>query len=368
MLVEVKVEGFKHIRSHAFDFRPLTVLAGLNGSGKTSLVQSLMLAREASTADGNSIRLNGPFGLELGVADRVLNWDSEPPIRISVQSGTAVSSWTFGVPEDDALFLQVDERPQKAPLAFSRNSRVFTYLDAERLGPRSVFQTAAVPDDEVEVGARGEHCAHVLSVLGNKPIVHLERSHPAYEKGTARLLKYEVEAWLSEVARPIEVQGERSGSSTVAELSFRSPGGLWVLAPNMGFGLSYALPVILGGLIAETGGLFIVENPEAHLHPSGQSRMGVFLAWLAGRGVQVLLETHSDHLLNGIRRAVAEHGYLSHSDAIIHFFSPDEPSGEPGSIEPIRVKESGGLSSWPAHFFDQYQIDVASLGRAWRRT
>ncbi len=96
--------------------------------------------------------------------------------------------------------------------------------------------------------------------------------------------------------------------------------------------------------------------------------MGVFLAWLASRGIQVLIETHSDHVLNGIRRAVAEHNYLPHKDVIIHYFSPDEPTGEPGQIEAITIKESGNLSAWPAQFFDQYQIDVSSLGRVWRRT
>jgi predicted ATPase len=368
MLVEAKVEGFKRLKSHTFRFHPLTVLAGLNGSGKTSLVQSLLLAREASNSSAHSIRLNGPFGLELGIAEKVLNWNSEPPIRISLESGHGRSIWEFGVPEGEALFLDVTRRPEQSPLAFSQKPRAFTYLDAERIGPRSVFQTAALPDDELEVGARGEHCAHVLSVLGDKVSSHPDRSHPSYSKPDARLLKYEVEAWLSEIARPIEVKGERFGSSTVAELSFRSPGGEWVLATNMGFGLSYALPVILGGLIAETDGLFIVENPEAHLHPSGQSRMGVFLAWLASRGIQVLIETHSDHVLNGIRRAVAEHNYLPHKDVIIHYFSPDEPTGEPGQIEAITIKESGNLSAWPAQFFDQYQIDVSSLGRVWRRT
>lgn len=369
MFVQVEVEGFKRLKSHAFRFQPLTVLAGLNGSGKTSLIQSLLLAREAATAGGRSIRLNGLFGLELGVAENVLNWGSTPPISVSVNSGVGRSAWAFEVPENaDALFLEIAAKPDRVPLAFSANPRAFTYLDAERLGPRSVFQTAALPDDELEVGPRGEHCAHVLSVLGDKSNPHPKRSHPGYTKSEPRLLKYEVEAWLSEIARPIEVKGERFGASTVAELTFRSPGGEWVLATNMGFGLSYALPVVLGGLIAEEGGLFIVENPEAHLHPSGQSRMGVFLAWLASKGVQVLLETHSDHVLNGIRRAVAEYAYLPHTEAIIHYFAPDIEDGAAGGIEPISIKESGSLSAWPPLFFDQYQIDVSALGRAWRRS
>ena len=166
------------------------------------------------------------------------------------------------------------------------------------------------------MGEHGEFCAHVLSVLGDKPIEHVDRCHPAYTEDAPRLLKYEVEQWLCEIARPIEISGERLAGSTLAELRFRAEGATWVRSTNMGFGVTYALPIILAGLIAEPDGLLIVENPEAHLHPAGQSRAGVFLAWLAGKGVQVMVETHSDHVLNGIRRGIAEFSYLPAPDTL----------------------------------------------------
>ena len=97
----------------------------------------------------------------------------------------------------------------------------------------------------------------------------------------------------------------------------------------MGFGLSYSLPVVVAGLVApQRDALLIVENPEAHLHPAGQSRMGTFLATVAATGVQVLAEAHSDHVLNGIRRAIGEHGVLQPADALVHFFDAKE-DGEP---------------------------------------
>ncbi|MGH3693299.1 MAG: AAA family ATPase [Pseudonocardiaceae bacterium] len=91
-------------------------------------------------------------------------------------------------------------------------------------------------------------------------------------------------------------------------------------AGNIGFGFSYALPVIIAGLLAPGGGLLLVENPEAHLHPAGQSRLGRFLARIAGSGVQVVLETHSDHILNGVRLAVADERTINAHDVIVHFF------------------------------------------------
>ena len=70
----------------------------------------------------------------------------------------------------------------------------------------------------------------------------------------------------------------------------------------------------------------MVENPEAHLHPSAQAAMGEFLAISAASGIQVILETHSDHVLNGIRRAVKK-GLITHHDVAIHFFTGEVPVG-----------------------------------------
>ncbi|MEQ8949704.1 DUF3696 domain-containing protein, partial [Parvibaculum sp.] len=337
-------------------------------SGKTSLIQSLLIAREVALNQSNVLRLNGPFGLELGAAEDVLNWVSKSPIRITIEDDeSGYGMWQFDVLSPDALYLGVTSRSPNLPLAFNVHPRSFTYLCAERFGPRSILGSSPLPDHELEVGVQGEYCAHVLSVLGSKILEDESRKHPSRQDTTSMLLKYEVEQWLGEIARPVEITAERLPGSSVVKMSFRSHGGEWVSAPNMGFGISYALPIILSGLIARFDGLMIVENPEAHLHPAGQSRMGVFLAWLASKGVQVVLETHSDHVLNGIRRAIGEHRFLPAESALAYFFREDQP-GEPHPLaDQLRFSNTGGISHWPPGFFDQYQIDVASLGRIRRQ-
>ncbi len=302
------------------------------------------------------------------MAEDVLNWHSSSPIEISFdEPGRASATWVFAVPSEDALYLDIETRPKDEFKPFSIEPRAFTYLSAERLGPRGFTAASPLPEAELEVGVQGEYCAHVLSVLGDRVIGSVERSHPLYVGPSPRLLKYEVEQWLSEIARPIEVSGERGAGATVAELRFRSPGSTWVRSTNMGFGLTYALPIVLAGLIAETGGMLLVENPEAHLHPAGQSRMGVFLAWLAGRGVQTIIETHSDHVVNGIRRAIAEHGYLEPSSALLHWFGGEDLARVDPTVHTLSINANGTVSNWPKGFFDQYQIDVASLGQIRRR-
>lgn len=363
MITGARIAGFKRFAAERFEMAPLTVLTGINGSGKTSLLQALLLIAEASRNPSSTLSLNGPFGLELGTAENVLNWRSASPIALALESaGRPDGEWTLTVPEDEALYLEVTSRPSDLLKALAGSPRAFTYLSAERLGPRGFTITSPLPETELEVGVQGEYCAHVLSVLGDRQIESVERTHPLHDPAAPRLLKYEVEQWLTEIARPIEVTGERAAGSTVAELRFRSPGSMWVRSTNMGFGLTYSLPIVLAGLIAETGGILIVENPEAHLHPAGQSRIGVFLAWLAGLGVQIIIETHSDHVVNGIRRAIAEHRYLNSTDAVLHWFGDEGETGEP-SRDTLSIHDTGGVSQWPKGFFDQYQIDVASLGR-----
>jgi len=368
MISSARIEGFKRITNQNFDFAPLSVLTGLNGAGKTSLIQALLLIHEVSVGARKTVRLNGPHGMELGSAEDAINWDcGDEEIRIQLVENRGPSSgWNFGSSAEDSMFLNVISRPDTAPVAFSGAPRSFTYLSAERLGPRIAAETSSLPEGEIEVGRTGQYCAHVLDVLGNDLLVNEDRTHPSNQDGKRQLLKYEVEHWLSEITRPIEISGERLPSSTVAELKFRVPGSTWVRSTNMGFGLTYALPIILGGLIAETEGMLIVENPEAHLHPAGQSRIGVFLAWLAGKGVQCIVETHSDHVLNGIRRGVAEFGYLEHQSVLVHWFDEAGIDNDKLNLETLHIEANGTISGWPEGFFDQYQIDVASLGKVRR--
>ena len=140
-----------------------------------------------------------------------------------------------------------------------------------------------------------------------------------------------------------------------------------VIATNIGFGISYVLPIIVTGLIAKPGTIMIVENPEAHLHPSAQSKIGQFLAVIAQSGVNVIVETHSDHVINGIQIATARRT-ISKEYVTINFFSKGENQQAENQtknrqpiITEITINEKGELSRWPKGFFDQTQIDYVKL-------
>lgn len=361
MIASIKISGFKRFAQQEFQLEPLTVLAGINGSGKTTLIQALLLANLASNRDeGDVVPLNGPYGLQLGSVQDVLNWNSGDNIQFDIQADSGSSQIMFDWSAEDDMYLVVDSDEVNTNDIFPAAARGFTYLSAERYGPRLAHDGCAMPPGAIEVGHMGQHCAQVLESLGSRPL-DSDRLHP--NSTPPYFLKYEVERWISEIARPIELEASRLPGSTIYNLKYRSGSPQWVQATNMGFGVSYSLPIVLAGLTAAKGGLILVENPEAHLHAQGQSRMGAFLAWVAAQGVQVVVETHSDHILNGIRRAIGVDKYLSADQAIVHFFHGDENP----QVDHMRFNEMGGVSDWPAGFFDQYQLDTAALGRARRR-
>jgi predicted ATPase len=236
---------------------------------------------------------------------------------------------------------------------------------AERRSPicarRGWAQVTAEDVAHLGVGEQGQYTGQVLAVHENDEVRAALR-HPRTEEHGVTTLRTQVEDWATDIIRPIRVTAQWPPGIAASVIRYQEPGSLLdgIRPPNMGFGVSYALPIIVAGLLAPAGGLFIVENPEAHLHPAGQSRMGRFLGRLAGAGVQTIVETHSDHVLNGIRLAAVADQRVATSDVIFHFFDGTEPVA-------IEMTERGGLTEWPEGFFDQLENDLGGLARAQRR-
>lgn len=375
MITSLVVHNFKRFRKAKFELRPLTVFTGLNGTGKSTAIQALLLAKQAAeNSNSKVVRLNGVYGLELGTAQDVLHVNApRNEIGISLTT-TGDDRWEyrFRVLDGDPEYnLEIASVPDAAPSELHARGLEFTLLTAERLGPRDQLGVSADERRRVGVGSRGEYTAQVMAMAANEQ-VQASMLHPDTDpEQPVTILRAQVEAWASSIIRPIRIEAQYSTSVMAATIRFREEDLFSepIRPTNMGFGFSYALPIIVAGLVMKPGSLLIVENPEAHLHPAGQSRLGSFLARVAGSGIQVLVETHSDHVVNGIRLAAAEERAIPVGDVILHFFGDTIAPGDadfPGSI-PIELTEKGGLSSWPDGFFDQLETDLGRLARAKRR-
>lgn len=359
MIRKIKIDGFKRFINETFPLKNLTILAGVNGAGKSSFIQAILLAQEAAKGH-NTVPLDTAYGVDLGTVQDVINWrNSNEEIQITLEFNNNVQG-DFKFKSSDLFSLYLDVIHFYSGDLFNKENRSFIYLSAERQGPKTEYKFASKHHAELELGIKGEYCAQLIDCIGLMPINHLSRIHPDTPENEAKFLNYQLERWLSEIFRPMKIRSEKYGSNTSSSLQFKVENGEWVKASNMGFGITYVLPIILAGLVIKENGLIIIESPEAHLHPAGQSKIGEYIGWLSGKGVQVLVETHSDHVLNGIRKAIAYNNSISYEDANVLFFDNDAMES---SITELHFTEYGGLSGWPNSFFDQYQIDTATLGK-----
>jgi len=364
MITSIRLNHFKRFGDFELPLGRLTLLTGANNTGKSSVIQALLLAHTDPLGDA-SVQLNGPFNLSLGRAGDVLNAEasnSEITIEIQTESGSGRVVLESPGLESPSLICLDRRLPEDLESAMA-DHHALEYVCAERLGPADLQDVAPEFDDWLSVGPRGEHTAHVLSQLARKQVDPARLQRDASSNETILTLTAQTERWMSSIVSPLQLDAQRVPGTNAAMIRFRSPEAFtdWLRPSNVGFGITQALPIVVAGLTLPVGGLLVVENPESHLHPGGQSEMGRFLGQVAASGVQVVVETHSDHLLNGIRVAIAADGLLPPADAEIHFFSSD------GTVASVQLDGDGALSDWPPGFFDQSQRDLTALARAQRQ-
>ena len=121
--------------------------------------------------------LNGPYGLQLGALQDVLNWNSGDNIQFDIEADLGNSQIRFDWSGEDDMYLVVESDQEGVANVFHKASRGFTYLSAERYGPRLSLEGCAMPPGAIEVGHMGQHCAQVLENIGARPL-DADRIHP----------------------------------------------------------------------------------------------------------------------------------------------------------------------------------------------
>src|SRR5579859_485217 len=119
----------------------------------------------------------------------------------------------------------------------------------------------------------------------------------------------------------------------------------------VGVGISQILPILVMGLLAPSHTLLLVEQPELHLHPSVQARLGDFFLGLAKCNKQCLIETHSENLVNQLRYHIVQADGQDKSACLIYFVDQDERGA--AKFEPIEISPQGNILNWPEGFFDE---------------
>jgi predicted ATPase len=374
VLTSIELNYFKCFERLDLPLGPLTLLSGTNAAGKSSVLQALVLLHQTIREHEWSTRLmlNGQ-ALELGtVQDVVDKVHGRRSFEIGIRSADDYVSWSFtgdrdemsmavervrvtGVNHPSPKLLQHLVPPDTIEPAkkLARRLRDLSYITAERVGPRQIYSLEDQQAARV-VGPRGEHTASVL-YRGRDEDVPVTRCLP--EASPKRLRQ--IEAWMRRFFPGCGIDVQPVQGANAVTLGLRTSDDTSFHRPvHVGFGLTQVLPIIVAAVSAAPQDLLLIENPEVHLHPAGQAQMGAFLAEVAASGVQVVIETHSDHVLNGIRRTVRA-GKLPPSDAVLHFFRPRKP-GEDQVVSPV-LDATGNIDFWPPGFFDQFEKDLSHL-------
>ena len=371
MINRLDLKTFKCFELLRLPLGPLTLLSGTNASGKSSVLQSLVLLHQTMQENEWSTRITFNGGVvSLGTATDVVDQLSgRSDFEIALSNDDTNYHWTFtGDRQDmssqvgkidvngtetcnpDTLHYLLPVSIDETVLSLARQVKELTYITAEREGPREVYP---LEDQHVvtRVGPRGENAVSVF-YRGRDGRVADELMVP----DNASTLLHQVGARLDSFFPGCAVGVQPVGNASAVTLGIRTSPSTEFLRPiHCGFGITQLLPIIVAALTIPKGSLLLIENPEVHLHPSGQALMGQFLAEVACSGIQVILETHSDHVLNGVRRSVKA-GLIPPEEVVIHFFRARTPE-LPQVISPT-LDNSGSIDAWPEGFFDQFDKDT----------
>lgn len=374
MITSIRVVNFKCFRARSLELGALNVFAGMNGAGKSTVIQSLLAIRQ-SWESGNlakgRIQLNGTL-VDLGTAGEVYCADpASEAIEIitgeSRQNSALELRCTYSEEHSNEYFLSLNSNAliENHANECTLFSEPFNYLHAERMGPRKVFTIPLEEVNSLRVGRYGESAAYI--VASELKETSIENTWLLLESSDGKeypTLHYQWTLWMARLFPGFNADSEIYSQADQVRLSLalqrqQTGQSLYVRPTNTGFGLSFVLGIIVAGLVAMPNTVLLVENPEAHLHPKAQSMIGEFLARVAAGRTQVFVETHSEHVLNGIRRMVKQ-TVLAPEDVRFHFFARSSDDFEP-SVTPIPVSQSGDISSWPEGFFDQLDKDLSII-------
>jgi predicted ATPase len=428
MLTYLNLKNFKIWKSTGpIDLAPVTLLLGTNSSGKSSLIQSLLLIRQTVKSDDDNVDLNfgnpdGNDSVILGQFSDVLcqhagepkdmveiefNWRPTPDqqtVRVfsaryrEGSSGAAEQAYLrLGAnPHDFTVELQkqgvyrllvgnedgtrrqsVDYRPHRSftfsheviarlgeqgkliedigPQLLAELSKIIYLGPVRKLARRDYVWNGRMP---ATIGDDGSKAVDALIASGVEVQNATKKKVPSQD---AVYLYESAAKWLKKMDLAEGLAVKSLGGSSRYELLIERKGEKTNLK-DVGVGVSQVLPVIVAALCAAPGHIVIVEEPESHLHPLAQSVLAELFAEVSKeRGVQFIVETHSEHLFRRMQTLMAKGQVRQGSDCRMYFV---ERSGPDASLRALETNGYGGITNWPDKFFGDTLTETSEQAQA----
>jgi len=377
MINKLEISNLKLHDKTLLNLKGLTILTGMNGMGKSSVIQALLLLRQSFIMNDldNGLNLKGDL-CDIGTSGELSCQSSlEHTLKINVEYDTQKPlSYIFDYPDkiyDTLLPGKGGNVTDKNILSnYSLFNSHFQYLGAFRFGPQKHYgRDTSIVNTKQQISKTLGQCEYVVHFLDQYknmeiPIKELAKEEDIDKKnGTTDLtLESQVEKWLRCISPNININIEQSQEDFRLKYKFNREQNLMTeefSALNTGFGITYVLPILVAILSAEKGSLIIIENPEAHIHPRGQAIIMQLVTQAVKYGVQVIIETHSDHIINGSLVSVQNHT-ITNEDLSIYYFERDE-NRHTAISHSLEITETGRIKRPPHGFFDQIDIDLKTL-------
>jgi energy-coupling factor transporter ATP-binding protein EcfA2 len=405
MLASVSIKGFKSLKSISLDLSGLNILVGPNNSGKSTVLQALILLKQSYKNPANGLLLNGPY-VSLGdfgqVVYRTANQSGQeaqderpsvsigfsffPKQRLTSYEPAARQPLIRRLEATTQGFRQVVAYPSQVLFEIEPNGQmkwpseqagqhspsVGTPFMIGRLGlsgtPGSAqFKLAAAFESELqsaldrlfmigplrgmidmqnpiepqlpnEIGVRGEH---LVTIIGRV------QGHADYTTQLGKIRKWAEKFGFRDLI--LRLTDARSGETSGTLSGVDSQTGVGIDITNAGYGFNNLLPVIAQCFLAPKGSTIMIEEPEAHLHPAFQALLVDLFLDVLNFGNQLILTTHSEHLILRLQTRIAE-GRINVNNVKLYAMS----KGNGGSIASrITVDAKGLLSKMPAGFFEE---------------
>lgn len=362
MFTRMKLENFKSWQSLDIEMAPLTILFGTNSSGKSSVLQAILLLLQSfEKADWQNIDFGGGQNdyINLGgfrevVFNHELIRTIEIQLDLSKYRGWS-KEWVKNIIEvtmkyknDDVIF-KPDVHDSfidiMTDIIFNDDPAIH-YLGPLRQHPqRSYLWSGAAPH-------------RIESDGGNTLAVLIESTR---HDG---ILIQKVAEWLTkmELVKSFRVNPLDEGKRFYEPLV--DVAGVETALLDVGFGVSQVLPVVTTLFFVPEGSIVLLEQPELHLHPRAQAHLADLMLHVAEtRRLQLIVESHSEHLLRRLQRRIAEVEQEFASPENVRMYFCD--SGETGStIQAVEVDIYGQISNWPDKFFGDITGDLEAMTMA----
>lgn len=353
MISKLDIHDFKCLHKAVMSLESINVITGKNSSGKSSVIQALNLMSEHLSSYPDS----GKRAKLVAGARQIRPFSDYKNLYVDTDRFILQTVSDTGC-QHLMTFMPVDARKSGTNVYFEKNSQeddqyVFPniyHLPASRQGNLDTYKMNG--DERLPLGREGEY---VIDFLYNNKDIEVA---PVFANTEDVRLMYNLDYWLKELTGyTIAIDPDNE----LYKISFKDELGNKIRPSQVGTGVGFLCAILIVCMCAETGSLIAIENPEIHLHPGAQAKLCEFLSRTANSGRQLLIESHSDHIINGLLIQAKKQEYIHNSDLKIYFFDDDEEVDYCMKPYELPVSPKGKISNAPKDFFDQIQIDLRKL-------